>query len=126
MQVALIPADPAEMITFRDVKDGDDLAGELSALVGGDFQALPISNYAMTMYRHYNAKAEALPVNHRATVLANWAEVVHAADTISGDVVLTGPSAVDGTDLPIVDTHKWWLIRFDNQQTELAGLGVGD
>lgn len=77
----------------------------------------------MTMYVNEAHRVEEMPRNNRATVLANWAEAVRPDDILGGDVVLVGPMDTDGNDLPIVDTHKWWLIRFDNEQTELAGVG---
>ncbi|WAH97276.1 hypothetical protein [Arthrobacter sp. MMS18-M83] len=83
---------------------------------------MAISKYSMTMYRNFNARAERLPANHCATVLAH-AEAVHDAGTISGDVVLTGPRVIDGPDRPIVDANKSWLIRFDKEQSEPAGVG---
>lgn len=123
MQVAVIPADPAEMITFREVKGGDALVDELRELVAGEIQSLAIRKYAMTMYVNETHRVDDLPRNHRATVLANWAEAVRPDDILGGDVVLVGPMDTDGNDLPIVDAHKWWLIRFDNEQSELAGVG---
>jgi hypothetical protein len=123
MQVAVIPANPNEMITFRDVKGGDTLVDELRDLVAGEIQSLSIRNYAMTMYVNETHRVQGLPRNHRATVLAGWAEDVRADDILGGDVVLVGPMDSDGNDLPIVDVHKAWLIRFDNEQSELAGVG---
>ncbi|HEX9226149.1 MAG TPA: hypothetical protein VF885_05780 [Arthrobacter sp.] len=121
MQAAVIPADPGEMISFHEIAD-DTISEEISGLAGGPTEPIDISPYAMTM--HFGRSA-GNAVNHRATVLCNWAGARNRPDHISGDVVLLGP-AVDGGHTPIGDTHKWWLIRFDNEQTEVAGLTVGD
>ncbi|QOD05661.1 DUF3846 domain-containing protein [Pseudarthrobacter sp. BIM B-2242] len=118
MQIALIPADPSLDITFHDVERGQGYLGALQELVSGDIQAVTLQRYAMTMYLNENGKLEGLPANHRATVLAHWAEAVRSDDIIAGDVVLTGPIDSAGEDTPIVDNHKWWLLRFDDEQTE--------
>ena len=121
MQAALIPADPDEMITFHEIAD-DSIPEEISALVGGATESISVGSYAMTM--HFGRSA-GNAVNHRATLLCNWAGARDRPDHISGDVVLLGPS-VPGRHNPNVDAHKWWLIRFDNEQTVAAGLTVGD
>jgi hypothetical protein len=122
MHAAIIPADPEQMITFRDLDDGA-LRDEIDAITGTPAVPVTIERYAMTMFAA--GGDEERPANHRATVLCNWAETRNRPDTIRGDVVLLGP-AVAGGHAPIVDNHKWWLIRFDNSQTEAAGLGTGD
>lgn len=124
MQVAVIPADPDEMIAFHEIAD-DAVAEEVNGLIGGTTEPINIGPYAMTMFAITGSPAADLPANHRATVLCNWAEARNRPDTIKGDVVLMAP-AVPGGHTPIGDTHKWWLIRFDNEQTEAAGLTVGD
>lgn len=118
MQIALIPADPSLKITFHDLDKGTGYLEALQELVSGDIQAVTLQRYAMTMYLNENGKLEGLPANHRATVLAHWAEAVRSDDIITGDVVLTGPIDRAGEDTPIVDNHKWWLLRFDDEQTE--------
>lgn len=126
MQVALIPANPAQDITFHDIEKGPGYLEALQGLVAGDIQSVTLERYAMTMYVNEDGKLEGLPANHRATVLANWAEAVRADDIIAGDVVLTGPLDGAGEDTPIVDNHKWWLNRFDDEQTQLAAHGITD
>ena len=126
MQVEVIPADPAKEVTFHDISDGDRYLGELRELVGGDIESVPLERYAMTMYVNENGKLEGLPRNNRATVLANWAAAIRADDIIGGDVVLTGPLDASGADTPIVDTHKWWLYRFDDEQAQLLAHGITD
>jgi hypothetical protein len=121
MQVAVIPADPAEMIAFHEIAD-DAVSEEINSLAGGTTTPIIISRYAMTLFADVDGKTAERPVNHRATVLCNWAEARNRPDNISGDVVLLGP-AIPGGYTPIVDTHKWWLIRFDNELSELAGVG---
>jgi hypothetical protein len=120
MQIALIPADPSLKITFHDVEKDNGYLAALQELVSGDVQSVSLERYAMTMYLNENGKLEGLPANHRATVLAHWAEAVRSDDIIAGDVVLTGPIDGAGEDTPIVDNHKWWLLRFDDEQTEAA------
>ncbi len=126
MQVALIPADPALEISFHDIEKGPGYLEALQELVAGDIQSVTLARYAMTMYVNEDGKLEGLPANHRATVLSNWAAAVRADDIIGGDVVLTGPVDGAGDDTPIVDNHKWWLFRFDDEQTAAAAHGIGD
>lgn len=126
MQVAVIPADPSVEITFRDIEKGPGYLEALQELVAGDIQSVTLERYAMTMYVNENGKLENLPANHRATVLVHWAEAVRYDDIVHGDVVLTGPLDEAGEDTPIVDNHKWWLYRFDEEQTAAAAHGVGD
>jgi hypothetical protein len=126
MQVALIPADPAQEITFHDIEKGEGYIAALRELVAGDIESVTLERFAMTMYVNETHKLEGLPANHRATVLANWADAVRADDIIGGDVVLTGPVNAAGEDTPIVDNHKWWLLRFDDEQTQAAAHGIGD
>lgn len=121
MQVAVIPADPAEMVTFHEIAN-DAVQDEIDSLAGGATTPINIGRYAMTLFADVDRSAAESPVNHRATVLCNWAETRNRPDHIKGDVVLLGPAAPGGY-TPIVDTHKWWLIRFDNEQSELAGVG---
>lgn len=123
MKIAIIPADPARPIEFRQIEDGDARAAALSAIVGGDASPLNVDSYAMNMYAHWNGNAEGLPRNHRATVLANWAEAIRDHDVVAGDVVVTGPKDTDGTDLPIMANHVWWLGRFDAELSEPATVG---
>jgi hypothetical protein len=118
MQIAIIPADPTHPIEFREIADGDARTAELAGIVGGDPSPLNISSFAMHMYAHWNGNAEGLPRNHRATVLADWAEAVRSHDTVAGDVVLTGPKDPAGNDLPIMANHQWWLGRFDAELSE--------
>jgi hypothetical protein len=126
MQVALIPADPALEITFHDLENGPGYLAAIQKLVAGDIESVTLARYAMTMYVNETHKLEGLPANRRATVLAHWADAVRADDIIGGDVVLTGPVDDNGEDTPIVGTHKWWLSRFDGEQTEAAVHGIGD
>lgn len=126
MQIALVPADPAREITFHDVQEGAGYIEELQRLVGGDIQSVALARFAMTMYVNETGKLDRLASNHRANVLANWAAAVRADDSIKGDVVLTGPLDRAGNDTPIVDSHQWWLYRFDEEQTQAAAHGIGD
>lgn len=126
MQIAVIPADPSLDITFQDVDTDHGYLAALQERVAGDIEAVTLHRYAMTMYLNENGKLEGRPVNRRATVLAHWAEAIRSDDFIVGDVVLTGPVDSAGEDTPIVDSHKWWLLRFNSEQAEAASSGFGD
>lgn len=116
MKIAFVPADPAQTITFREVTDGEHLLAELQDLVGGDIEAVRLTRRAMTMYINETGKLERLPMNARATILAEWDNALHPGDTINGDAVLTGPMDSTGVVTPIVHNHQWWLVRFDAEQ----------
>lgn len=122
MQIAVIPADPALDITFRDIDEESGYLEALQELVSGDIQSVTLNRYAMTMYLNENGKLEGRPANHRATVLAHWANAIWADDVIAGDAVLTGPIDDAGEDTPIVDTHKWWLLRFNAEAAAQGGV----
>ncbi|MGP4032884.1 hypothetical protein [Pseudarthrobacter sp. 1C304] len=42
---------------------------------------------------------------------------------VVGDVVLTGPKDADGSDLPLMANHEWWLGRFDAELSEPVTAG---
>lgn len=118
MKIAVIPADPDLPLSFRDIScaESDEYLADLQDLVGGDIEAVRLTRRAMSMYLNETGKIERLPVNARATILAEWDNALRPGDTINGDAVLTGPMDNYGVDTPIVHTHQWWLVRFDAEQ----------
>lgn len=65
--------------------DGSFTAGELHALIGGDFQMVSLQN-GRFMYLDENGKLKHLPFNLTATVISRG--VLEEDDIIVGDVVV--------------------------------------
>lgn len=116
MQAAIIPADNTQPIRFEQITP--DL-GTFQSLAGGDIQLVALRPYSMNMYLNENGKLEALPANHRATVLCHWSEAIPADDFICGDAVLVGPIDDDGEETGLADVQVDWLRRFEAENSAI-------
>jgi hypothetical protein len=98
IKAVVYPADVREPLSVLEIEASD--LGVFQALVAGDIEALALYNPEMTLYLNEDGRRLRLPMNRRATVLANaHNEAFNAGnDSIVGDTFIVGPVDEDGND----------------------------